>query len=586
MPLWRRGLLVCALLCASARADGGVVDLLHEIGIPGASTIASALAAGEITDAETVLLLDADTLRHDFPSISAGVRLKILKYVKQQQPQSASASDCVSEARVRALIAEEGGRSAAPVRPQQPPSRELQSGGAPPDGVTGASAWFKADAAKVVFGSTADCALERKHPGDLVSSCPLHAGAGVKIGPHSGASCSNAGHGGFVRYNPSEQALELCDGEEWGAVGSGSGAFAAADGETCDETTGGALQFDKDKVELTFCDGTEWRPLFTAGVGDTAGLAVKDCQAIYDAGQRDSGLYWVKPGDADAVKVYCQMTIDGGGWTTCASQNFNLAGPSSRLGTSQLSSVWGDDGAQVPSPTSTGWGADCAYLMEESAKDTGGKVELLMFNAEVPADWTAVYPFDAPFFRKGLTDASDFPDGNCHGPKVKECKGSDYDGKKAVDLSSACHWNGGHRTTDNYHIYQVSGSQNGNVLLEIGQGDPNHPVAFRSDCSNDGMWSGCSQTGSPALSKEEWNALRVDAHQRIFAYQSHPQCSRMDGPVMLAYRARAGLRSCADILAEGHTNSGVFSVDPLGTGDIDVYCDLPVVMFCRVPTTT
>ena len=104
MPLWRRGLLVCALLCASARADGGVVDLLHEIGIPGASTIASALAAGEITDAETFLLLDADTLRHDFPSISAGARLKILKYVKQQQPQSASASDCCNMRVIRALL--------------------------------------------------------------------------------------------------------------------------------------------------------------------------------------------------------------------------------------------------------------------------------------------------------------------------------------------------------------------------------------------------------------------------------------------------------------------------------------------------
>ena len=305
MPLWRRGLLAVGALLWVAYAsasDGGVADLLHGLAIPEAATIASALAARGITDTDTFLLLDMDVLRQDFPSINVGARLKIMKYIKDQQ--SATSSDCVSEDKVRALIAEEGGRHAASARP-----RELQSGGAPPDGVTGASAWFKADAAKVVFGSNADCALERKHPGDLVSNCPVHASGGIKIGANAHASCSSASHGGFVRWNPSEKKLELCNGEEWGAVGSGSGTFAAADGETCDETKGGALQWDEDKSDLSYCTGSNgsWKSLASKGVAS--------CRALLEAGETSSGTYNIDPLGNGDVSVYCDMTTFGGGWT-------------------------------------------------------------------------------------------------------------------------------------------------------------------------------------------------------------------------------------------------------------------------------
>ena len=349
----------------------------------------------------------------------------------------------------------------------------------------------------------------------------------------------------------------------------------------CDETKGGALQWDQDKIELTFCDGIgEWRSLFTAGPGDTESLAAKDCKAILDAGQRNSGLYWIKPGAADAVRVYCQMTIDGGGWTTCASRNFNLEGNGDHgfyLGNTELSSVFGT--AQVPSMTSTGWGANCGYLMEESSKDTGNTVEFLMFNAEAPADWMSVYPWDAQYFHRGLTSHADFVENNCGGPKLTECRGSATEGTKSIDLSSGCHWNGGHRTGDNYFIYQVSSSQNTNALMEIGQGDPNHPVAFRSDCGNDGYWSSCSPKGppDPALSRDEWNVLRASSSQTLFAYQSHPQCSRMGGPVMLGFRAKVNPLpvGCAEILASGTaTHNGVYTIDPGTGGPLEVYCDL------------
>ena len=101
-----------------------------------------------------------------------------------------------------------------------PPRRETRALTQQSDALDGASAWFKADNARLVFGGAADCALQRQHPGDLVvPDCPLHAGAGLKVGANSGASCSTAAHGGFVRYNANDQKLELCDGAAWGAVG-------------------------------------------------------------------------------------------------------------------------------------------------------------------------------------------------------------------------------------------------------------------------------------------------------------------------------------------------------------------------------
>ena len=126
------------------------------------------------------------------------------------------------------------------------------------DALDGAQAWFKADNAKLVFGAQADCSIKRQHPGDLVSSCPLHASKGVKIGAHSGASCSTAAHGGFVRYNAGEQKLELCDGEAWGAVGSGSGVLAgddAAAAGACTPELAGQMRW-VDGAGLDACLGT------------------------------------------------------------------------------------------------------------------------------------------------------------------------------------------------------------------------------------------------------------------------------------------------------------------------------------------
>ena len=53
---------------------------------------------------------------------------------------------------------------------------------------------------------------------------------------------------------------------------------------------------------------------------------------------------------------------------------------------------------------------------------------------------------------------------------------------RTVNKRLACHNYSTHRVTDHYFIWQAADSTNSNVLMELGQGDANHPIGIRPDC--------------------------------------------------------------------------------------------------------
>ena len=57
----------------------------------------------------------------------------------------------------------------------------------------------------------------------------------------------------------------------------------------------------------------------------------------------------------------------------------------------------------------------------------------------------------------------------------------------------ACHNTNVHRSTDHYYIWQAADGTNTNVLMEIGQGDQNHPIGISPSCTSSSWWGNCTR---------------------------------------------------------------------------------------------
>jgi hypothetical protein len=64
------------------------------------------------------------------------------------------------------------------------------------------------------------------------------------------------------------------------------------------------------RQKLRDVPGTQ--PVASGKSPDTAAFS---CKALYDAGVRASGVYWINPTAQEPVRTWCDMVTDGGGWT-------------------------------------------------------------------------------------------------------------------------------------------------------------------------------------------------------------------------------------------------------------------------------
>ncbi|MBM4346082.1 MAG: hypothetical protein FJ100_22140 [Deltaproteobacteria bacterium] len=83
----------------------------------------------------------------------------------------------------------------------------------------------------------------------------------------------------------------------------------------CDKSNPGLAYFNTADGNLYFCNGSKWKSVSQTATGTMASPAAS-CKALLDAGDATgSGKYWLKKGDGTAFHGYCEMAMEGGGWT-------------------------------------------------------------------------------------------------------------------------------------------------------------------------------------------------------------------------------------------------------------------------------
>jgi len=115
---------------------------------------------------------------------------------------------------------------------------------------------------------------------------------------------------------------------------------AASHPSTCDGTVVGLSYYNTTDSALYVCNGKDFFPFATViPLGSDANPA-KSCKAILDAKvAKGDGLYWLDPDGASGsnakFQTWCDMTTDGGGWTTIGQATSQSTGADVQMFNSQ-----------------------------------------------------------------------------------------------------------------------------------------------------------------------------------------------------------------------------------------------------------
>jgi hypothetical protein len=143
---------------------------------------------------------------------------------------------------------------------------------------------------------------------DGTSADTLHRHASLKDGTGTLLSADSQGNILIGLAAPGQAKLDV-----GGAI-----RFAGGSSGACGSANAGAVRWSGTAFEG--CDGFAWVRLNPPGLTQqTAGANCKRIKLAYP--QSVDGVYWIDPdagSTANAVQIYCDMTFDGGGWTTIA----------------------------------------------------------------------------------------------------------------------------------------------------------------------------------------------------------------------------------------------------------------------------
>ena len=178
------------------------------------------------------------------------------------------------------------------------------------------------------------------------------------------------------------------------------------------------------------------------------------------------------------------------------------------VGKTQLTTTYGD-------PSSNDFGSNCAKLMYEHAS----QVEFMLFERGGQKKWQWIWPLDT----KRAQDRWSGSHNSASDGTISQCKGSSMSSPKSSgSWRTGFHNTGSHRTSDHYFIWQVGLGQNSRLIMELGNGDGNHPFAFMTNCDDSNWWGSCKDRGSHSV-----------------AYKTDAKCSNYrKGPVGVAFRPR------------------------------------------------
>ncbi|XP_078352952.1 uncharacterized protein LOC144637746 [Oculina patagonica] len=94
--------------------------------------------------------------------------------------------------------------------------------------------------------------------------------------------------------------------------------------ENCSLHTAGTVRYNSSQNALQLCDGSAWLPLVIERKGQVANNPGRHCLDILNLGQsRGSGFYWIDPNGGstdDSFQAFCDMDTERGGWTLVATK--------------------------------------------------------------------------------------------------------------------------------------------------------------------------------------------------------------------------------------------------------------------------